>query len=171
VFSALRSNSAAVQRSTSLDPATTGTAELLADVVDQESALRAYVLTSAEQPHLSAYERAKAAVPPRFTELEVLLADFDVPSVDLRRVEAAYDEWLDEVAEPQVAAIRSDDTGAAIQEEASGESRRLFEALRERIAELSESIDVEQTEAFEQVETSTRILLSSLGASVLVIVG
>jgi CHASE3 domain sensor protein len=171
VFSALRSNSAAVQRSTSLDPATSGTAALLADVVDQESALRAYLLTARVDPHLDDYETAKSRVPPRFASLEELLADFDIPSVDLQRVKTAYDEWLDDVAEPQVDAMSEGNPAAAIREEASGESRRLFEAIRDRFADLAEAITAEQTQAFEQVETSTRILLSSLAAAVLVIVG
>jgi sigma-B regulation protein RsbU (phosphoserine phosphatase) len=45
VYSAIKSNAAAVERSTRLDPATAATAGLLTQIVDQKSSLGAYLFT------------------------------------------------------------------------------------------------------------------------------
>ncbi len=169
VYSAIRANAAAVERSTRLDPATAATAGLLTQIVDQKSSLGAYLFT-ADYQELGPYYRAEWEVPARLEELERLLADFDGPAGALHEVDRAYQTWVTAVVEPELEAKARGDNERVWEVEQNARAGVLFDDVRGLLVILDARIADEQKQAFERVEASSRLLLSSLAASVLVIV-
>ncbi|CAJ60528.1 MULTISPECIES: PP2C family protein-serine/threonine phosphatase [Frankia] len=169
VASALRSQHAATERGKHLDPAATTTAMLLADIVDQESALRGYIVTR-DRGFLKPFDDSRRSVPALNARLDDLLADFPDLRAQRTRVDVAYGTWRREVVEPELAAMaRGDVAGAAGIVRAN--ARRDFDELRRQTARLAGQIDREQVEASGRVESSSVLLLSSLASAMFVILG
>jgi sigma-B regulation protein RsbU (phosphoserine phosphatase) len=168
VFSAVRSNAAAVERSTRLEPATREAAVLLTEIVNERGAVAAYLLTS-QSEELAPHYAARRSVPRRIDTLRELLSDFQAPDAALRRVEMAYLAWSTRVAQPQIDAMDAGDAARAREVEQAAGADVLFDELRARLVGLDVQISQAQEEAFERVQTSSRLLLSSLAAAVLVI--
>ncbi|KQC38570.1 PP2C family protein-serine/threonine phosphatase [Frankia sp. ACN1ag] len=169
VASALRSRHAASERGKHLDPAATTTAMLLADFVDQESALRGYIVTR-DRGFLEPFDDSRRSVPALNARLDDLLADFPDLRAQRTRVDVAYGTWRREVVEPELAAMaRGDVAGAAGIVRAN--ARRDFDELRRQAARLAGQIDREQVEASGRVESSSVLLLSSLASAMFVILG
>ncbi|WP_163550246.1 PP2C family protein-serine/threonine phosphatase [Candidatus Frankia nodulisporulans] len=167
VISGWGSRQAATDRSRHLDPAATTTALLLAGYVDQESALRGYIVTR-DRGFLAPFTTSNRSVPRLTATLEELLADFPELRAQLAEVRTAYDLWRREVVRPELAAMARGDVAAAtdiVRESA----RRDFDSLRTGVARLGAGIDREQNEASEQLETAAVLLLSSLASAVLII--
>ncbi|WP_308301693.1 PP2C family protein-serine/threonine phosphatase [Frankia umida] len=167
VISGWGSRQAATDRSRHLDPAATTTALLLAGYVDQESALRGYIVTR-DRGFLAPFTTSNRSVPRLTATLEELLVDFPELRAQLAEVRTAYDLWRREVVRPELAAMARGDVAAAtgiVRESA----RRDFDSLRTGVARLGAGIDREQNEASEQLETAAVLLLSSLASAVLII--
>ncbi|WP_308222649.1 SpoIIE family protein phosphatase [Frankia sp. AgPm24] len=167
VISGWGSRQAATNRSRHLDPAATTTALLLAGYVDQESALRGYIVTR-DRGFLAPFTTSNRSVPRLTATLEELLVDFPELRAQLAEVRTAYDLWRREVVRPELAAMARGDVVAAtdiVRESA----RRDFDSLRTGVARLGAGIDREQNEASEQLETAAVLLLSSLASAVLII--
>ncbi|OAA28833.1 sigma-B regulation protein RsbU (phosphoserine phosphatase) [Frankia sp. EI5c] len=169
IFAALRASGAAAERGERLDPAATTTALLLADFVDQESAVRGYLIT--EQPNfLGPYNEADRTIPQQMNRLQQLLADFPELVEGTAAVEVAYQAWRSDVAEPEVAAMEAGDVkGARDIEKSSGRVR--FNELRGSVGDLGMAIAAEQTEASGRLENAAVLLLSSLASAAVVIIG
>ncbi|WP_018502846.1 PP2C family protein-serine/threonine phosphatase [Parafrankia discariae] len=169
VFAALRANSAAAERGERLDPAATTTALLLADFVDQESAVRGYLITE-EPSFLGPYNESDRTIPQQMNRLQQLLAEFPDLVEGTVEIEAAYQAWRSDVAEPEVAAMEDGDVQAARKIEKAG-GRVRFNELRGRVADLGVAIDNEQTAASGRLESAAVLLLSSLASAAFVILG
>ncbi len=169
VASALRSRNAAAERSKHLDPAATTTAMLLAEFVDQESALRGYIATR-DRGFLTPFDDSERSVPVLTARLDDLLADLPDLRAQRARVDAAYRTWRHDVVEPELAAMARGDVA-----EAAGivrvSARRDFDGLRRQAARLADQIDREQVEASGRVESASVLLLSSLASAMFVILG
>lgn len=169
VVSALRSRNAAGERARHLDPAATTTATLLAAYVDQESALRGYIVTR-DRGFLAPFTASDRTLSGLGARLDSLLADFPDLRAQQDRVGEAYEVWRREVVRPELAAMaRGDVTGAT--EIVRANARRDFDALRHQVALLAGEIDQEQTAAAKRVETAAVLLLSSLASAMVVILG
>ncbi|WP_462202986.1 PP2C family protein-serine/threonine phosphatase [Frankia sp. CcWB3] len=169
VVSALRSRHAATERSRHLDPAATTTAILLADFVDQENALRGYIITR-DRGFLVPYDESASSIPVLMAQLDALLADFPVPRAQHGEVGRAYRDWRREVVQPELAAMTRGDTAAA-RNIVRTNARQDFDLLRREVAELAVAIDREQVEASGRVESASVLLLSSLASAMFVILG
>ncbi|ABW14651.1 Stage II sporulation E family protein [Parafrankia sp. EAN1pec] len=169
VFAALRANNAAAERGERLDPAATTTALLLADFVDQESAVRGYLITE-EPSFLGPYNESDRTIPQQMNRLQQLLAEFPDLIQGTAEIEAAYQAWRSDVAEPEVAAMEVGDVQIARNIEKAG-GRVRFNELRGRVADLGIAIDNEQTAASGRLESAAVLLLSSLASAAFVILG
>ncbi|CAI7977604.1 HAMP domain-containing protein [Frankia sp. Hr75.2] len=169
VFAALRANNAAAERGERLDPAATTTALLLADFVDQESAVRGYLITE-EPSFLGPYIESDRTIPQQMNRLQQLLAEFPDLIQGTAEIEAAYQAWRSDVAEPEVAAMEVGDVQIARNIEKAG-GRVRFNELRGRVADLGIAIDNEQTTASGRLESAAVLLLSSLASAAFVILG
>ncbi|WP_018634830.1 PP2C family protein-serine/threonine phosphatase [Parafrankia elaeagni] len=167
IVAALRASDATAERGDRLDPAATTTALLLADFVDQESAVRGYLIT--EQPNvLGPYSESDRTIPQQMNRLQQLLADFPDLLRDTAAVGTAYQAWRSDVAEPEVTAMEAGDVrGAREIEKSSGRVR--FNELRGRVADLGMAIAAEQTTASGRLESAAVLLLSSLASAAVVI--
>ncbi|MEX5634457.1 PP2C family protein-serine/threonine phosphatase [Parafrankia sp. FMc2] len=167
IVAALRASDATAERGERLDPAATTTALLLADFVDQESAVRGYLIT--EQPNvLGPYSESDRTISQQMNRLQQLLADFPDLLRDTAAVGTAYQAWRSDVAEPEVAAMEAGDVrGAREIEKSSGRVR--FNELRGRVADLGMAIAAEQTAASGRLESAAVLLLSSLASAAVVI--
>ncbi|MCK9904125.1 stage II sporulation protein E [Parafrankia colletiae] len=167
IVAALRASDATAERGERLDPAATTTALLLADFVDQESAVRGYLIT--EQPNvLGPYSESDRTIPQQMNRLQQLLADFPGLLRDTAAVGTAYQAWRSDVAEPEVTAMEAGDVrGAREIEKSSGRVR--FNELRGRVADLGMAIAAEQTAASGRLESAAVLLLSSLASAAVVI--
>ncbi|MCM3884598.1 SpoIIE family protein phosphatase [Frankia sp. R82] len=167
VISGWGSRRAATDRGRHLDPAATTTALLLAGYVDQESALRGYIVTR-DRGFLAPFVTSDRAVPTLTATLDELLVDFPELRAQLGQVRQAYDTWRREVVRPELAAMARGDVTAAA-DIVRDSARRDFDALRTGVARLGAEIDREQVQASEQLETAAVLLLSSLASAVLII--
>ncbi len=167
VVSGVRSQHAAGERGRHLDPAATTTALLLADFVNQESALRGYIVTQ-DVGFLTPFEASDRSIPKLNSRLDTLLADFPDLRTRLAAVHTAYGTWRREVVEPELAAMSRGDVAGATRV-VRANARRDFDALRGQVARLAEQINTEQSAASKRVESAAVLLLSSLGSAVFVI--
>ncbi|MCL9761827.1 PP2C family protein-serine/threonine phosphatase [Frankia sp. AiPa1] len=167
VISGWRSRQAATDRGRHLDPAATTTALLLAGYVDQESALRGYIVTR-DRGFLAPFDVSDRVIPTLTARLDELLTDFPELRAQRARIGTAYATWRREVVRPELAAMsRGDVAGAAdiVRESA----RRDFDRLRSAVAKLATGIDREQVQASQQLETAAVLLLSSLASAMVII--
>ncbi|SNQ49684.1 conserved exported hypothetical protein [Frankia canadensis] len=169
VFSALRSRHAAGERGRHLDPAATTTALLLAAYVDQESALRGYIVTR-DRGFLAPFHASDRELPGLDARLADLLAQFPDLRAQHDKVGEAYRTWRSEVVQPELAAMARGDVARASSIVRSS-AREDFDELRRQVAGLAGQIDREQTEASNRVENAAVLLLSSLVSAMAVILG
>ncbi|MCK9894992.1 SpoIIE family protein phosphatase [Frankia sp. AgB32] len=167
VVSGVRSQHAAGERGRHLDPAATTSALLLADFVNQESALRGYIVTK-DVGFLTPFDASDRSIPVLDSRLDGLLDDFPDLHSRLTGVHTAYQAWRREVVEPELAAMARGDVAGATRV-VRANARRDFDALRGQVARLAEQINVEQSAASNRVESAAVLLLSSLGSAVFVI--
>jgi signal transduction histidine kinase len=140
------------------DPGLLASSELLAGLVDQETGVRAYVL-SADDAFLGPYEQGADTADAARDDLDRLTADLPAVRDQLPRVDESIAAWRDEYAEPTIAGVRADD--AAVREEASlRQGRALFDDIRAEVATLQGRLTDARADARDQLATSTvRLLL------------
>ncbi|WP_235608961.1 CHASE3 domain-containing protein, partial [Frankia casuarinae] len=142
---------------------------LLADFVDQENALRGYIITR-DRGFLVPYNESARSIPVLTARLDALLADFPALRAQHGEVGQAYRDWRREVVRPELVAMARGDTATA-QDIVRTKARQDFDLLRREVAELAAAIDREQVEASGRVESASVLLLSSLASAMFVILG
>jgi signal transduction histidine kinase len=153
------------------DPAVTTTQRLLTDLVDQETALRGYALSS-DDSYLEPYERFRRSEQTHTRKLRSLLGKDKQLTGRLTALEDAAQRWQDEVAQPAVAGIRVGDPAAArlVQDAVAG---RRFDAVRARVASLSAAVEARAAHARDRRSTAGIIfaVAASLTALTLITAG
>ncbi len=113
---------------------------ILMGMVNQETALRGFLLTT-EERSLDTYERGLAQYRDSMTRARELTRDNPEVQRLLAELDAAATSWTRDHAERAIALVRDPDTVEAGRHlEASGAGKTLFDALRARIAAI-ESIE------------------------------
>jgi len=149
------------------DPGLLAASELLAALVDQETGVRAYVL-SADDTFLEPYERGADAAEAARADLDRIAADLPEMRADLERVDEAVAAWRDGYAEPTIDDVRAGDQGG--RDEASlREGRALFDDVRTEVADLQDLLTGTRAEARDRLNATTLRLLLILAIAALVV--
>lgn len=133
-------------------PAGRAVNQLLADMVDQETGERGYVIT-AQGRFLQPYTSGRQATVTTSATLRRELAGDPSDEARLRTAMRRYDHWLTSFAEPQIADVRRGDDAAAVAAEETGRGKSLFDALRRAFAALSGSIGAKDAAATARVRS------------------
>jgi signal transduction histidine kinase len=139
-----------------VDPATLATEQMLGALVDQESAVRAYVLAR-EDVFLEPYTPARAAWDGSLRTLDGLVGDLDV-AAEMDAVRAAGERWRTDYAEPTLQAVAAGSTeprdDAAL---AAGKAR--FDQFRGAVDTLQQRLAVERSRARRDLDRATQLLV------------
>jgi len=151
------------------DPALLAATELLAGLVDQETGVRAYVLT-ADDGFLAPYDAGEAQFDADRAEVGELGAEFAGVSEALVDVDAAVAAWRAEYVEPTLIGVRAGDP--TVRDEAMlAEGRQQFDAIRDAVSGLQSDLTVAREDARQELSTTTVRLVVTLALSALVLVG
>ncbi len=115
------------------------TTQLVADLVDQETGLRGYVITG-DEAFLEPYADGQANARRREAVLREMLADEPALLAQLERIEAATEAWRRAAAEPERRAAAQGRTREAEAIVASGEGRVRFNRIREEAQALRDAL-------------------------------
>ena len=131
--------------------------DLLTQYVDQETAVRAYVI-SRDTSLLEQYEDGEQAADATLARLRAQVAAEPslVEAVD--RVEVAADRWRTDSAEEEIALTSQGEHQAAADLVATGEGQELFDALRGEIMAVRDRVRTEQDEADARLGVARRQL-------------
>ena len=140
---AVRSSDASRTALKTLLPAAASSNQLLADVVDQETGERGFVITD-DRLFLQPYDLGQIEAPGLIATLERELVGHKIALALLAQVDVRYEAWLHTFAIPQIRQVTSGNTAAAVATEKTGEGRELFDSLRQSMSGLSLRIGVEQ---------------------------
>lgn len=147
----IRARDAVVAEAARLDPARQLANDLTTRLVDQETGQRGFVITGDER-FLDPYEDGARVTRATLAQLRAQLADDPEMLASIARVEASWERWRTQAAEPELAAVRAGDGDRARELVSSGRGRRLFDLLRadaralrdavvRRAAELEDRLD------------------------------
>jgi signal transduction histidine kinase len=133
-------------------PARLAASRLATAYVDQESAVRGYLLTR-QEPFLEPYEEGKREEADSLAALRQHLADYPDLLTAVDAVAAAGERWRSDFAVPvqQVA-----EGGQTRPDEATGKA--LFDAVRTTVEELNRRLEAERTEARDNVNNALQRL-------------
>ena len=153
-------------RTTLLDqvgPAVLAAQNLPGDLVDQETAVRGFVLSGGNPAFLDPYTQGRAAEDRDVAAIRAYLASGDHPVIagDLAAVEAAADAWRSGYAQPLL------DRGAAIPEPPQGKA--LFDAIRSAAGALQNDLNTERVAARKGLADAANGL-AWVGAGVIVMI-
>ena len=148
-----------------LNPARVELGSMLASYVDQETAERGYILTGRPE-FLEPYDAADPQIADTLAKLRQQVSGEVYERVV--EMDEAHQTWLDEAAEPELAAARSGDRARAVQLVASGEGKRLFDEVRTAHSAADRAIDVEQADANRRADALLRRLSLLLGFTIVV---
>jgi signal transduction histidine kinase len=149
------------------DPGLQDASELLAAMVDQETGLRAYVL-SGDETFLEPYEQGAGAAEAARAGLDRRVGDLPGVAPRLDEVDRAIAAWRDDYAEPTIEEVQAGDP--AVREEALlREGRERFDDVRARIADLQDRLTAERADAHDQLNATTTRLLAILVVAALTV--
>lgn len=112
-----------------LQPAIAAQVRLLVDFLDQETAVRGYLL-AAQPAFLGPYTQAQQRIPATEGRLRAEVAGVPAAAAALSSVSSDYRRWHDGYAAPQLALVAGGGLAAAQQREESGAGRQLFNQIR-----------------------------------------
>lgn len=121
------------------EQARNGTHELYANYVDQEAAVRGYVISS-DQAFLEPYERGKQGAAADAATLRRLLADDATALALLDSIESTAATWEEQIAAPEIAAMNAGEPEQAAAMVATGRGQRLFDQIRADVDMLVDDI-------------------------------
>lgn len=126
-----------------LAPARDAARRLLSSLVDQETAVRGYVITGDEEflgPYRTAAPQSRALL----AELRELLAPEDRWMGQIDEIASHEERWRVEVAEPEIAATTDRRPGEAAALVATGRGRELFDTLRHDVGDFINQLQAEE---------------------------
>jgi signal transduction histidine kinase len=123
-----------------ISPAATEVVELRSALVDQETAVRGYLL-SGERGFLDPYTSGQATEKQVAAQIETLLADQPAALDQLRIARDRAAQWRTTYAEPMIAAATSGAGGAAkVDQNQITQSKNAFDAVRGDMAKLQDTV-------------------------------
>ena len=140
------------------------THELYSAYVDQEAGVRGYVISS-DESFLSPYERGMEQADADVAELRRVLAGDAVAEETLDAVVATADRWQEEVAEPEIEAMRAGERERAAALVATGHGQRLFDDIRSDIRTLVEDIRGHERQVNAELGGARRQINIALGVA------
>lgn len=154
-----------------VDPALASSERLLAAMVDQETGVRAYVLSNGDDRFLEPYRRGVVSQDQAEAHLADLLEETELRGAPLDAVSDAIATWQQDYAEPTVAQVDDDDVAEARSEASLEAGRDLFDQVRRHITELQARLGIEREQAREDLEDATNQVVATLlvAAALLVI--
>ena len=120
-------------------PATTDVNALLAHLVDQETGERGYLLTG-DRKYLEPYDEGQQEAADDVATLRLLMAGDSVGEQRLAAVEASITAWRTQAARPEISA-RGQSASQGMRLVATGQGKRLFDALRRDVSALQTFIE------------------------------
>lgn len=133
-------------------PAGKAVDQLFADMVDQETGERGYVIT-AQRQFLQPYTAGREATGPLRTSLGGELAGDPSDERLLSTAMDRYRDWLVGFAQPQINDVRRGDDSAAVAAEETGRGKALFDGLRHAFSALNASIDAKDAAAAARIRS------------------
>lgn len=152
-----------------LVPAGSRADRLLAEVVDQETGERGYVITM-EPSFLQPYLAGRRAIPGLFRALRADLAGRHRDLRLLAQFGGRYDRWSDTFAIPQIHDVAVGKERAAVAKEKSGAGKAMFDSLRRSMAALTSRIDTEEHSALSRarvLQDALVVLMAAIGLCLL----
>jgi signal transduction histidine kinase len=149
------------------DPGLLASSDLLAALVDQETGVRAYVL-SADESFLEPYERGAAAADDARAELDRAAADLPEVRAQLEEVDQAIAGWRDGYAEPTLDEVRAGDR-VGREEAELRRGRTLFDEVRTEVGDLQAQLTTIRADARDRLNSTTLQLLLILAITALVV--
>jgi methyl-accepting chemotaxis protein len=108
------------------------------NMVDRETGIRGYIIT-ANADSLAPYRSGLTGFTQQLARLRDLVRDNPAQEARIDEVEVAVTEWTEKVADPVIRLMGSPDTRAdAAKIEATGTGKKMFDALRGKIAEMQQ---------------------------------
>jgi signal transduction histidine kinase len=150
-----------------LDPAALAAEQFVSALVDQETAVRAYVLTG-EPSFLDPYDLGRSARSEAVAALDHLVGHSSVEP-ELRRAIADADRWSNDYATPTIDAIRAGSTEPRL-DAAVAAGRVLFDRFRVDVGTLQQRLDTERAAARHDLDRATRLLVGALVAVAVLLV-
>ncbi len=151
-------------------PLRTASNDLLSALVNQETALRGYVLTASPRD-LAAYQAGVAAEQVQTTAITTSPAANEAVKAKLAIVTSDVDSWRTAVAEPVIAAVASGDASAAARF-IDDSARERFDRVRRDITALQQATQTVREEAVRAVrDAGTTTLFALITVTVLVLAG
>lgn len=155
---------------TRLQPTNDSALALVADVIDQETGSRGFVITG-NDTFLVPYRNGRAGATRNLRTLRVLAAEDPQITGALDDVEASLGEWQAVAAEPEIRAVEQGDATGARELVASGAGQQRFDRLRSQLAELQELLGDRRTAANERVRQANETLSRTVLGTSLVLIG
>jgi signal transduction histidine kinase len=144
--------------------------DLLAALIDQEAAVRGFVL-NADEAELTPYEEALASQRRQTATIAGSSAVTDRIRVALDRVNTLAEQWRTGTAEPAIAAVRRGDRAAA-QAVLGDTARERFDAVRTAVTEVKAGIEAARAATVDSIrDTSSTLLFVLIVAVVFVAAG
>ncbi|MGZ4776424.1 MAG: PP2C family protein-serine/threonine phosphatase [Oryzihumus sp.] len=152
-----------------LQPGSEQVRSLLADVVDQETGQRGYVITG-DPTFLEPYKLGQTASETRIASLRRTFAGDPGVLRAVDQVEADLAQWHRLGADPEIAAARAGDPARARALIAQGRGKAAFDALRSHLADLQARIDARHSDATRSVREANAVLARVITASAVLLV-
>ncbi len=135
---------------------------LNASLVDQETGARGFVLTG-ESTFLAPYRSGVRQADQLIDRLHSLYGPGTTGRLAVDAVRRSADTWRSEIAEPEIRSVQSGDRQAAVELEASGRGKRLFDAVRSALAQLDQRIQRDQENHLHHIDTTTTVVVVIAG--------
>jgi len=151
-----------------LDPAADHTTDLLASLINEETGVRGYILTS-QTTFLRPYRMGTASATGDVAALHRLIDDYPRLRRDLRAVESQADRWRSSYARPAIADVMAHKT-VSTSLETTGKTN--FDSLRAAIGQLTSEISAERSTALHRLHSATAmVIVVAVTAAVALIAG
>ena len=151
-----------------IDPAVAETERLLASIVDQETGVRAFVLTG-EPTFLDSYTEGLANEQRTADNLRRLIGSSGAAAERLDAAEEAAAAWRGDYADPTLVAVRAGDESPRT-EQALLAGRARFDTIRASFEELQRTLSVQRRVARADLDDATLRLIATLIAASLIMV-
>jgi CHASE3 domain sensor protein len=138
-----------------LDPAVIAVRDLRAAMLDQETAVRGYVLTR-ETDFLDPYDEGQTAALVAAAELEPVVSRDPRTAADFEAFQRSVDRWRSEFAEPSNELTNDGDQQAARDEEFQAEGQALFDDVRATVDQLEDDLVLQRDAAVESLDRAAQ---------------
>ena len=142
------------------DPAAVAQRDLLTALIDQETAVRGYVLTGST-PFLEPYDAGVTAEAAAAERLRSLLADNELAIGHVDEIDALSDQWRAEFAEPEIARVRAFGPGESDPADLV-EARLMVDEIRAEVAQLEAEIAIGREVSRDDLARATTTLIVAL---------